>query len=406
MNLKTQFTAPLLVDPCGPTALPLSPLPSDPSGGYDERWLQDLLFRHTSLIPVEEVEPVFDGIVPVCRELPTAVGPLDLVFINDQGLLTLGECKLWRNPEARRKVVGQILDYAQEISRWSYEMLDNAIVRAEGRTGSSLWEIARDAFGLREEAVFIDRVSRHLRNGTFLLLIIGDGIRENTENIAAFLQKRAGLSFAFGLVEERLFQIPDSPRILVQPRILAKTVELGRFIVRAETGVVAEDEEEETTMPSESKKGRTLTEAIFIEEVAGNSTLATDLRRLFARLKDEGFNIEPTARGASLKVVPEGMTMNLLTFDRKGNVRNHGCGKTEEGRAYLEKLAHLIPDATSRIGTDEGWSSTVLHKDGKPLHAEEIVAIETQWINLLKDVRDKLNKADAIDDQLCANTND
>ena len=27
------------------------------------------------------------------------------------------ECKLWRNPEARREVVGQILDYAKVLTR-------------------------------------------------------------------------------------------------------------------------------------------------------------------------------------------------------------------------------------------------------------------------------------------------
>ena len=399
MESNSQFTTPVLVDPCAPNAQPLKLLPFDGigSGGYDERWLQDLLYAHPALIPIEEVEPVFDGAVPVCRELPTRVGPLDLVFVNDQGLLTLVECKLWRNPEARRKVVGQILDYAQEISRWTYDDLNAGIGKAEARTGSSLWEIARAKFNLTDEAAFIDRVSRHLRNGTFLLLIVGDGIRENTENIAAFLQKHAGLSFAFGLVEERLFQIPGTQQILVQPRILAKTVEIGRFIVRAETGVVTGDEDEATTKESEPKEGRTITEEIFIEEVAGNSTLAGDLRRLFARLKDEGFNIEPTVRGASLKIVPKGTKMNLLTLDRKGEARNHGCGDTVEGRAYLEKFAKLLPDATIRIGTDEGWSSTVVHKDGSPLRVEEIVAIETPWTNLVKQVRDQITKRESND---------
>ena len=95
----------------------LEPLNLDPegSGTYDERWLQDLLLHHPNLIPADEVEPVFSGAVAVCRELPTRVGPLDLVYVNEHGLLTLVECKLWRNPEARRHVVGQILDYAQEI---------------------------------------------------------------------------------------------------------------------------------------------------------------------------------------------------------------------------------------------------------------------------------------------------
>ena len=38
-----------------------------------------------------------------------------------QGRLSIVECKLWRNPEARRAVVTQVLDYAEEIRTWSYD---------------------------------------------------------------------------------------------------------------------------------------------------------------------------------------------------------------------------------------------------------------------------------------------
>ena len=231
---RTQFAVPAVVDRGNASVSMLQPLAlsSAPTGGYDERWLQDLLFAHPELLPIEEIEPIFAGAVPVCRELPTRVGPLDLVYLNGQGLLTLVECKLWRNPEARRQVVGQILDYAQEISRWTFDELNQAITKSEQKAGTNLWQIAQQAFDGIDEATFVDRVSRHLRNGEFLLLIIGDGIRENTENIAAFLDKYAGMSFAFGLVEERLFALPEKDRILVQPRILARTVEIGRLFVR------------------------------------------------------------------------------------------------------------------------------------------------------------------------------
>jgi len=391
MESNSQFTAPILVDPCDPAPQPLKLLPFEGvgSGGYDERWLQDLLYAHPGLIPIEEVEPVFDGAVPVCKELPTAVGPLDLVFVNDQGLLTLVECKLWRNPEARRKVVGQILDYAQEISRWTYENLNAAIAKAELPAGSSLWEIARSRFNLKDEAVFIDRVSRHLRNGSFLLLIIGDGIRENTENIAAFLQKHAGLSFAFGLVEERLFQVPGSSQILVQPRILAKTVEIGRFTVRAETGVVVPQSED---LPDRSspRAGGTLTENMLIEEVAGNSSLAEDLRRLFERIKNEGFELVSTDKGGSLKVLPPGTTVNLMAFRRDGTVTNV-CGQKEIGLRYLHALAKLLPNARVKEFPD-GYSSRVTHLDDSWIRIEEIVKIQDQWIDLIKKVRNEVDR--------------
>ena len=390
MAATSQYTTPAIVDLDGSHIEPLEALSLQAAGtgGYDEDWLQQLLFRVPALLPIGDVEPAFEGVVPVCRELPTGVGPLDLVYINRQGLLTLVECKLWRNPEARRKVIGQILDYAQEISRWSYEQLDAAVAGSYHHNGKSLWETARDTFGLTDEAVFIDRVIRHLKSGTFLLLIVGDGIRESTENIAGFLRDYAGLSFAFGLVEQSLFLVPGTSRVLVQPRVLAKTVELGRLIVRAEPGVVIESESRTaekmiTTQP-------TLTEAILIEEVAGTSDLSHRLRELFTRLREEGFRLDPLKSG--LKVIPEGFKLNLLVWERQGTVRNYGCGDSELGRNYLERLAALLPDASVTASKDP-WNSSVVHVDGSPIRVEEMIAIEESWLDLIKDVRRSLISA-------------
>ena len=111
------------------------------------------------------------------------------------------------------------------------------------------------------------------------------------------MQKYAGLSFAFGLVEERLFALPGTDRILVQPRILARTVVFGRLFVRADNGISVEPERAPVADKRKSEnKARTLTENIFIEEVAGNSALADDLRAFFARLKEADFDLEPSTR--------------------------------------------------------------------------------------------------------------
>ena len=94
-------------------------LPLGQTHGRDEAWLRDLLFAAPDAIPVGDLDPSFGPLVPLCRELRTEAGPVDIAFINGDGLLTLVECKLWRNPEARRKVVAQVLDYARAIgSRW------------------------------------------------------------------------------------------------------------------------------------------------------------------------------------------------------------------------------------------------------------------------------------------------
>ncbi len=48
-------------------------------------------------------------------------GRVDNFLITASGLPIILECKLWRNPEARREVAGQILEYAKTLTRWTYD---------------------------------------------------------------------------------------------------------------------------------------------------------------------------------------------------------------------------------------------------------------------------------------------
>ena len=89
------------------------------TAGRNEAWLRDTLFAYPDLLPLRDIDPSFGPLTPLVTELRTEAGPLDIAFINQFGRLTLVECKLWRNPEARRKVVAQALDYARAVSRWS-----------------------------------------------------------------------------------------------------------------------------------------------------------------------------------------------------------------------------------------------------------------------------------------------
>jgi hypothetical protein len=106
-------------------------LRSTGQSSYDELWLQRLIASHPQVLPIAEIEPYLEGAVPVCIELGTAAGFVDVVLITPHGDLVLVECKLWRNPQARREVVGQIIDYAKELPRLSYEAFDIAIQKAE-----------------------------------------------------------------------------------------------------------------------------------------------------------------------------------------------------------------------------------------------------------------------------------
>jgi hypothetical protein len=158
------------------------------------------------------------------------------------------EAKLWRNPESRRKVIGQILDYAKEISRFSFDSLDGAVRAARRKMDGEdpprgLVDIVSSAVRDLDEARFRDAVARNLRRGEMLLLIVGDGIKEGVGAITDFLEGHASLHFTFGLVEMAIFQMPDGGQ-LVQPRVLAQSTIVRRVVVELREGQLSVHEED------------------------------------------------------------------------------------------------------------------------------------------------------------------
>jgi hypothetical protein len=236
----TVHSKPIIVNPDKSTVL-LEPVPltnTELMGSYSEAWLQDLLYRHPEAIPVAELDTAFAGMIPVCRELTTDAGPVDILYTTPTGKLVVLEAKLWRNPEARRKVVGQILDYAKELSRLDYESLDARVRQARKKEialggPSGLADVARARVPNLRENEFIDSVSRTLQRGDFLLLIVGDGIREGVGAITEFLEGYGTLHFGFGLIEVGIFQTPDGGH-LVCPRVLAQSAIIRRIVVSVE----------------------------------------------------------------------------------------------------------------------------------------------------------------------------
>ena len=59
---------------------------------YDEAWLQRLIMSQPGLLPVDQIEPAFADLIPVCIELQTASGGfLDNLLVTPTGDLALIE---------------------------------------------------------------------------------------------------------------------------------------------------------------------------------------------------------------------------------------------------------------------------------------------------------------------------
>ena len=342
-----------------------------------EGWLQELLRRHPELLPVDELEPVFAPLLPIGREVPTRVGAIDHLFISPQGYLTVVETKLWRNPEARREVVGQILDYATELSAWSFEQLD-AVARAYTRKyeGSErgVLDVIRTVEPLdsTEEPRLVDRISRNLHDGKFLLLLVGDGIREEVESLTRFLSRTPQLHFTLGLVELRVYEVPERGEWLVLPMVVARTREVVRAVVRVEAREIRDvrvDLEEE---PEGKGKRVTLSEEDFFERLRQQE--GDDVARIAQRLLEDvqGLGCLAQWRSSSFSVrLPEERTGRLLTlFVVYTNGRMETAWLPEQlkraglppeiAHRYVQRVAQLFPNCTPKPDRPE-LLSRMLH---------------------------------------------
>lgn len=134
------------------------------------------------------------------------------------------------------------------------------------------------------EQEFIDSVSRSLRTGRFLLLIVGDGIREGLENILGVLHTHPQMHFTFSLVELQIYTHLEGPAgKLIVPQVVANTVEIVRATVRVETtgkaNVVVEFEDPLKAGP-EGRRPKKLCESEFFSK-APNDRVRSMMERIF-----------------------------------------------------------------------------------------------------------------------------
>jgi len=292
-----------------------------------ESFLQDALHRSPRLLPVDEIDSTFGPIATLGRE----VMGIDNLFISPSGRLTLVETKLWRNPESGREVVGQILDYASALGACSWEDLEMR-VRAGSysplKAGESLYQYAVRAFATDtpHESEFIDATQKTLRTGRFLLLIVGDGIREGVERMLDHLHQHPQRHFTFGLVEIGIYENPAvfAGQILL-PSLVAKTTEVIRAVVRVDATGPANVSVMTAPADEESRTGyrrRTLSEQEFLEALPNEAT-----RQLYDRLLEfaEELGAERTWRASSVSLRlpdPKGSSreMTLMVLDTDGRI--------------------------------------------------------------------------------------
>ena len=212
----------------------LSPLPARDKA-FQEDWLQELLFKHPTILPIGYIDDSYAPLVPLGRE----ISGIDDLYVSPSGHVTIVETKLWRNAEAHRTVVAQILEYAKILATWSYGRLDEAVKSyMNKRFGEpiSVFAAVKKAvhnFDL-DQIEFESKVQDCLTNGRFALVVVGDRIFPEATQLAETIQAAPHMQYTMGFVELRCFRLGKGANwpLIVFLQFVAKTKEVTRAVVR------------------------------------------------------------------------------------------------------------------------------------------------------------------------------
>lgn len=401
--MVSQFSSPVVLDslslPLNPRRLArISTIAPGTAPKFPEKLLQELIHSDPSILPVEELERAFSGLRPVCQELPLANGAkyVDNLLINPDGRICIVECKLWRNPEAVREVVAQVLDYAAEVSRLSYTELQSAAARASHQNERDFLvrRVLGDGAPDEQKVAFIDSISQSLRTGAFLLVIVGDGIRAGLQQIAELLS-RSPLGFSLGLVEMAFYSNGDAGPYYVQPRILFRTEIVTRtvFVLADKQGKLAIENVSEPTKP------QTISEQEFFQKlVAIDPAYPSAVAELINAVRAVGCVPELKRTYLIYAEDPTGLSINLGQINPDATVTIWGSAARDNqlgrpvGLEYMKTIAGLLP-ATDIKDTSEdrgGWYVRYNGRSTIPL--KELLARKAEWIAAMANVIQELKQ--------------
>ncbi|MFH0942246.1 MAG: hypothetical protein V1823_04425, partial [Chloroflexota bacterium] len=170
-----------------------------------------------------------------------AIGFIDLMYVDKEGLITIVETKLIKNPEIRRTVIGQIIEYASFVSQWT---ADNIYEIAAAYLKQTLTERMKGCANEFSDDDFKNNIEDNLQNGKMRLIIAADELDESLRATVTFLNSHS--NFDILLLQVSSFEESKAKKVIIpklfgyatksgKPRPPKKPWNLELFLADAET---------------------------------------------------------------------------------------------------------------------------------------------------------------------------
>jgi hypothetical protein len=150
--------------------------------------------------------------LPIAREfgIPTGMNAtsqwrIDHFFIDQDSIPTFIEVKRSSDTRIRREVVGQMMDYAANATKyWPMESIQSAFIEKYVKDGKDSIQVLNDLLGIEAEneadiEEFWSKVQENLRNGVIRMLFVADEIPEELRRIIEFMNDQMTKSEVLGI---------------------------------------------------------------------------------------------------------------------------------------------------------------------------------------------------------------
>ena len=313
--------------------------------GLKESWFRDAIFESPELVigPCRAAGLTDDEWYPWRKEFQTAVGPIDVLLVSSQGRVAVVETKLASNPELRRRVLAQVLDYLAHLP---------------AEFGDSMPKVPEDENG--EPVADADDIREAVSQGDVLVIIASDEVDPRVAKLSrTLLSDHLVKQWDLALVDLALYRpregAPGKCFIVPNVRNLVQSEprQVVRVIVQGESPS-ARVEVERVSVDEVTPERQRWDEKQFFENLGaggapqGVRDLATKLRELASRFPESVTLAWGTGRNGSMVLKRHGGGLIEVYGSGKVRFRPSKFGRAlgeEGGREYRNGLDQIVPGA-------------------------------------------------------------
>lgn len=179
-----------------------------------EKQLEDVICRYPQLLSRDDDA----ALSLIGRQIRISSAPMDVMMIDSDGLPVAVEVKLGRNAQARREILGQLVDYVSVLTEYTVDELDDLVSR-------NLWAAIETMTPDEAERKKVwQAVGSNLRAGLVRYILVLDEVPPELVRIVRFLALRSNLDIRLVKISK---YVASSGQVVYVPQNFVEQSESG-----------------------------------------------------------------------------------------------------------------------------------------------------------------------------------